>query len=429
VIVFQLAYLVLPPLWRAAAANGWLTPADAVRDRFGSPLLALTVAITGVLATMPYVALQLLGLGALLTALGVPDHGPASDLALTATFAVLALGTYRHGLRTPTVVAVVKGVLLFTGTALLVGVVLHRFGGAGRIFDDAALRLGDRPGAGVLLPEALGSSYVTLAIGSAAALLLYPHVLLPTFAARDDGVLRRNAIGLLAWSGLLAALALCGMAALAARVSVPPGHAELAVPALVRELLPEIPAGLVLGAVGIGALVPAAVMSVAVGTTFASNVYLEYVNPRALPDQVQQVARTVSVVVKLGALVFVLGLRSQDAILLQLLGGVWILQTLPAVLLALVARWPHRYALMAGLVVGVVTGTWLIAAQGFVAVTVLRVGEVQVGVYAGLVALAANLAVTAALTPVLDRLGVGRGTDSTRTGMRGTLRREREVPG
>jgi len=433
VVVFQLAYLVLPPLWRAAAAHGWLTPADAVRDRFGSPALALAVAVTGVLATMPYVALQLLGLGALLTALGVPDHGLASDLALTATFAVLALGTYRHGLRTPTVVAVVKGVGLFAATALLVGAVLQRFGGAGRVFDEAGLRLGDgsgdRPGAGVLLPDALGSSYVTLAIGSAAALLLYPHVLLPTFAARDERVLRRNAVGLLAWSGLLAVLALCGLAALAAQVRAPAGNAELAVPALVRELLPDVPAGLVLGAIGIGALVPAAVMSVAVGTTFASNVYLEYVNPRALPDQVQQVARTVSVVVKLGALAFVLGLRSQDAILLQLLGGVWILQTLPAVLLALVARWPHRYALMAGLVVGVVAGTWLIASQGFVAVTVLRVGGVQVGVYAGLVALAANLAVTAALTPVLDRLGVARGTDSTRTGMRGTLRREWEVPG
>ena len=267
-----------------------------------------------------------------------------------------------------------------------------------------------------------------LALGSAVALLLYPHVLLPVFAARDADVLRRNAVGLLAWTALLAVLALCGLAALAAGVRVPQGRAELAVPALVLDVLPAVPAGLVLGAIGIGALVPAAVMSVAAASSFASNVYLEYVNPRALPDQVAQVARRVSVVVKLGALAFVLGLRTQDAISLQLLGGVWILQTLPAVLLGLVLRRPHRYALLGGLVAGVVSGTWLVAAQGFVAVTVLPLAS-GIGIYAGFVALAVNVGVVAALTPLLDRWGVSRGTDSTGAGVRGTLRREWEASG
>ena len=138
-------------------------------------------------------------------------------------------------------------------------------------------------------------------------------------------------------------------------------------------------------------------------------------------------ARGVSVLVKLGALVFVLGLRTQDAISLQLLGGVWILQTLPAVLLGFVWRRVHRYALMAGLVLGVVTGTWLCAAQGFVAVTTVGVGGTGVGVYSGLVALAVNLAVAAGLTPLLDRWGVARGTDSTWSASRGTLRSEWEA--
>jgi SSS family solute:Na+ symporter len=308
-------------------------------------------------------------------------------------------------------------------------VVLRGSGGSARVFDEAGALLDAAPGASLLLPDQLASSYVTLAVGSAVALLLYPHVLLPTFAARDADVLRRNAVGLLAWSALLAVLALFGLVALAADVHVPEGSAELAVPALVRQLLPDVPAGLVLGAVGIGALVPAAVMSVAVGSSFANNVYLEYVNPRALPERVHQVARTVSVLVKIGALAFVLGLRTQDTILLQLLGGVWILQTLPAVLLALLVRWPHRYALVAGLVVGVVSGTWLVASQGFVAVTFVQVGGVQVGVYAGLVALAVNLAVVVLLTPLLDRFGASRGTDSTWSAARGTMRREWEASG
>jgi SSS family solute:Na+ symporter len=423
VVVFQLGYVVLPWLHRNARIHGWVTPADAVRARFGSPALALTVALTGLLATMPYVALQLLGLSALLTVLGVPTNGLFADAALATTFAALAVGTYRHGLRAPMLVSVIKGVLAFATTAVLVGLALATFGGPGPIFTEAGSAL-VAPDRSLLLSDGMASSYITLAVGSAMALLLYPHVLLPAFAARDEQVLRRACTGLLAWTALLAVVALAGLAALARGIRVPEGRAELAVPELIHQSLPPAAAGVVLAVVGIGALVPAAVMSAAAASTFASNIYLEYLNPTAIPAQVTQVARVVSIVVKFGALAFVLGLRSQDAIALQLLGGVWILQTLPALLIGLWSRRPHRYALLVGLICGVVSGTWLIAAQDYVAVTRIGIGGHEVGVYAGLVALAVNLAVTGLLTPVLDRAGVARGTDSTGLGLGPAARRE-----
>lgn len=304
---------------------------------------------------MPYVALQLLGLSAALSVMGVPPGSPAADTAMAATFAVLAIGTYRHGLAAPSAVSVLKGLLAFSATGLLAVLALQETSGPGRLFEEAVARPGGPTS--VLLPDGLGSAYVSLVIGSALALVLYPHVLVPTFAARSADAVRRACIALPAWSALLAVLALGGLAARAVGVTSEPGRAELALPGLVRELLPPLASGLVLGAIGIGALVPAAVMSVAAATTFANNVYLEFVNPTALPEQVARVARWVSVMVKVGALGFVLGLRAQDAITLQLLGGVWILQTLPAVVLGLLLRRPHRYALLAGLVVGVVMGT------------------------------------------------------------------------
>jgi SSS family solute:Na+ symporter len=97
IVFYSLAFLVLPRLWAIAARNGYVTTADVVRGRFGSPALALCVALTGLLATMPYVALQLLGLRALLTALGLPAEGVAGDCILTAVFATLAVATYRSG--------------------------------------------------------------------------------------------------------------------------------------------------------------------------------------------------------------------------------------------------------------------------------------------------------------------------------------------
>jgi SSS family solute:Na+ symporter len=415
VMVFPLAYVVLPRLWRVAARHGWTTPADIARGRYGSPTLGLAVALTGLLATMPYIALQLLGLGALLTVLGIPSDGVAGDLALTATFAVLAVGTYRYGLRTPSLIAVVKGVLIFLAAGVTVAGVLHASDGVEAVFAAAGPVVEERTGGGggLLLDAGLGPAYVSLAAGSAVALLLYPHVLTCAFAARDEGVLRRNSIGLLAWTALLGVLALLGLAAAAAGVVVPPGHAELALPELVRATLPWWATGLVLGAIGIGALVPAAIMSVASGTLFASNVYVEYIDPTADGVQQAKVARVVSVVVKAGALVFALALPTQDAITLQLLGGVWILQTLPAVLLGLFSRRPHRYAVLAGMLAGLVLGTALVARDGFVAVTVLSVGGLDLAVYSAVVALAVNLVLVAALTPVLDAAGVSRGVDAT----------------
>jgi solute:Na+ symporter, SSS family len=175
VVVFQLGYVVLPWLWRRARTHGWLTPADVVRTRFDSPTLALAVAVAGILATMPYVALQLLGLSAALTVMGVPADSPAADLALTATFTVLAVGTFRHGLRAPAAVAVVKGVLAFTVTGALIVLTLRATGGTDNLFRRAgsALALAPSGQGSLLLPQGLDSAYVSLAVGSALALVVY----------------------------------------------------------------------------------------------------------------------------------------------------------------------------------------------------------------------------------------------------------------
>ena len=217
IIVFQLCFVVLPWLHRAARRGGWVTPADAVRDRFGSPALALAVALTGILATMPYVALQLVGLAALLAVLGVPEHGPLANAALTMTFAVLAVGTYRYGMRAPALVAAVKAVLVLTTTAILVGGGLWVVGGPGAVIRGAGPVLAAHPDASLLLPSGLASSYITLAIGSALALILYPHVMMPAFAARSPDVLRRVSAGMLGWTTLLAVVAGAGLAAVGVR--------------------------------------------------------------------------------------------------------------------------------------------------------------------------------------------------------------------
>jgi len=237
---------------------------------------------------MPYVALQLLGLRALLSALGVPARGQSGDLALAMVTGLLAVAVFRRGLRAAAVVSVAKALLIFPATVLLVVLVTSRAHGTGAMFDRAGTALSDRGGDLVLGPG-LGTAYASLAVGSALALLVYPHVLTAAFAARDSEVLRRVCVTLPAWVLLLALTAVLGLGALATGVTTAPGQAEMAIPHLVLLLLPAALGGAVLAAVGLAALVPAAVMSVAVAATFTRNVYVEHVHPTATPKHQQSV--------------------------------------------------------------------------------------------------------------------------------------------
>lgn len=404
IVLCPVLIYLLPRLWSSARRVEAITVADWVRSRYDSTALMLAVALTGVLATMPYIALQLLGVRAVLIAGGLYPPGLVGDLALTAVFAVLAAATYRSGLRAPTVISLLKGVLVFGATIGVLAVALTRLGGPAAMFLDGERRLATLSGRSLLLDPTLGPAFVSLALGSALALPMYPHVLTAAFAAKGPTPLRRACLAMPAWTLLLGLFSVLGVAALAAGIEAPPGRAETAVPLLVSAILPPLASGAVFGALAVGALVPAAVMAVAAATLFTRNVYVPFFQPTATPKHEVRVARWVSVLVKVAALGFVFGLREQDAINLQLLGGVWILQTFPVVAFGPFTTWWHRHGLLAGWAAGMAVGTVLVVVRGFNSV----VGVGSVLIYVALVALVVNLAVAAVATVLLDRSGVAR---------------------
>ena len=106
ILIFPMAFVVAPRLWSVAHRHGYVTPADFVRGRHGSSTLALMIAITGIVATMPYIALQLVGIGAVLRTMGVHGEWP-----LVIAFVILAAYTYQSGLRAPALIAFVKDAL------------------------------------------------------------------------------------------------------------------------------------------------------------------------------------------------------------------------------------------------------------------------------------------------------------------------------
>jgi len=329
IIVYPLVFLIMPRLWQVARNRGYVTASDFVKDRFDSRTLALLIALTGILATMPYIALQILGIAVVIQALGINI-----EAALIIAFLVLAVFTYVSGLRAPALIAIVKDTMIWITVIAAIVVIPAKLGGFGAVF--AAV-----PVAKLTLPPSLFAGYSTLALGSALALFLYPHAVTGTFASKSQHVIKRNAAFLPAYSFLLGLIALLGYMAIAAGIKpVAPYGANSVVPQLFQFAFPSWFAGFALAAIAIGALVPASIMSIAAANLFCRNIYREYIRPDVTPREEAQVAKIASLVVKVGAVGFILipGL-TQYAITLQLAGGAWILQTLPAVFLALYVPW------------------------------------------------------------------------------------------
>jgi SSS family solute:Na+ symporter len=173
-------------------------------------------------------------------------------------------------------------------------------------------------------------------------------------------------------------------------------------------------AGFAFAAIAIGALMPASIMAIACGNLFTRNIYKGFIAPDCAPQTEAKMAKIVAFVAKLGALFFVLEMDTTYAIQLQLLGGIWICQTVPAVLLALYVRL-NPWALLAGWAAGIGSGTWMVAALGFQGSTYpLHLFGWTIPCYAAIVALVLNIGVGVILHMVLPRGGAQ--TDETVAG-------------
>jgi SSS family solute:Na+ symporter len=413
IIVYPLVFVVMPRLWSVARRHGYITPADFVRGRYDSQVLALAVAVTGILATMPYIALQLVGIQVVIAAMGVTGTGLAGDLPLIIAFLILAAYTYTSGLRAPALIAVVKDLLIYITMFAAVIVIPAKLGGFGHIFAAAGHALPHKtpPATLILAPNAY-LAYATLALGSALALFMYPHAITGVLASTSRTVVRRNAALLPAYSLLLGLLALLGYMAIAAGVQ--PQTPNGVVPALFVKEFPEWFAGFAFAAIAIGALVPAAIMSIAASNLFTRNIYGAYLRPDATAREEAATAKLVSLLVKIGALAFIVFLPRQQAINFQLLGGVWILQTFPAIVFGLYTRWLHRRALLIGWAAGMVSGTLMAAALSFKSpVYPLQLGGHIYPAYAAFYALIVNVVIAVVLTLAFNAVGVARGNDET----------------
>ncbi|ARW16739.1 sodium:solute symporter family protein [Komagataeibacter europaeus] len=400
IIVYPFIFAVMPRLWTIARDGGHATAADIVRARFGSRTLELMVAVSGLVAVLPYIALQLIGIRTVIEALGFTGMLP-----LLIAFVSLAAYTWLGGLHAPALTAFIKDVMIYIAVLAAVIIVPIHLGGYGAMFHSAAGHLPSVP-EGHIVAQGQVVPYATLALSSAFAAFLYPHTLTGILAAKSADTIRQNAVFLPAYTIVLGLIALLGLMAHAAGIVTT--SSSQVVPQLFLAIFPPWFAGFCFAAIAVGALVPASVMAIGAANLIMHNI---------LPHRSDSVtgSRVAGFAVKVGALGCVIFLNARFAIDLQLLGGVIILQTFPALIMGLLPLRLPAPALVAGWVIGSVAGLGLCWIDGLKPVHPVAFAGFSASVSTGLLALGINIAVTLMLGVVI-RLALGASPSTLRPG-------------
>jgi SSS family solute:Na+ symporter len=420
---FAIALLTMPRLWTVSKNKGYVTASDFVKDRFNSKSLAIAVALTGVVAELPYIALQIIGMQAVLAVLLVGLTGVASktvlDVALVLAFIVLALFTFTSGLRGAALTGVMKDILIWITVLTVIVYVPLAYGGFAAAFNNAlhnsvtvnyAINHVKKPIPYSFLPPTLIPAYFSTALGSALALYLYPHAINGSLSSEDKNKLKLGTSLLPVYGVGLALLALFGIliyavpSALALVVKLANG--ALTVPALVAFTMPDWFVGLAFLAIFIGGLVPAAIMAIGVANLLVRNVIKEFKKDLD-PRTESTLAKIISTIFKFVALGFVFVVPATYAIQLQLLGGILISQTLPPVFLGLYTKRLNGYATFAGWGAGILSAIALIVeANAKFGVIKTSLFSTPLGpIYIAIIALAINLAVSVVGSAIASMAG------------------------
>ena len=396
VMIYPIVYGTMPKLWNVSKRRGYITASDFVKDRFSSRSLAMIIALTGVLAELPYIALQITGIKYVLASLSLPI-----TVSLIIAFILVAGFTFVSGLRGPALTSILKDSIIWVAVIVIIIYIPIKLGGFGAIFGKAA----------TISPHLLNISpvidvgYTTLALGSALALFLYPHAITGTLGAKDSKTIRRNASLLPLYNVLLMFVAIVGIMAVVYFNAYPKVSSE-ALPLLVLHLFPASFTAFAFAAVVVGSIVPASIMALASANLLTRNVYLEYINPKASEKTQTNLSRVLVIVVIIAALIFSLvPAASGEIVYLQTIGGAFIMQTLPAVYLALFTRKLNKYPVAAGWAVGLTTTIVMLAQLDFTSSLYKDFHFVYIGVFAlllNLIVVGIGMAIMKAMNKVKD---------------------------
>ncbi len=395
-LAYVLAYFLLPPIWRYARAHGLHSQPDFFTHRYDSRTLGALVSIVDLIALVPYLVLQLTGLGIIVTAAG---YGAVpKDVAIWIGAAIVTVYVMVSGIHGAAWTSVLKDILILA-VVLFLGLYLpfHLYGGIGPMFEkiDAA-----KPG--FLIFAASGQSvawFVSTVLLTALGFFMWPHSFAACYTAKDERVFRRNAIILPIYQLVLLFVFFVGFAAVLQVPGLTGGETNLVLFKLVTQQFSPAVVGII-GAAGVfTALVPGSLIAMTAAMLLAKNL-IGLVRPDATGDDHVGLAKCLVPLIMLVAVYFTLT-GNATIVSMLLLGYSYVTQLLPAVIAGLMPRKPVTAAgAFAGILAGVVVTTVLTFTHTTMGSLFPGLPEAIRDLNVGIIALAANVVVMVAVSAV-----------------------------
>ena len=354
-LAYVLSFFILPQIWEMGRVHGLQTEADFFAVRYGDKYLAGLVCIVGIASFVPYLQLQITGLGIIVSVASYDTIGRVP--AMTVAVGLLVAFVFTGGVRAVAWVSVVKDVLMVCAAlAIGIGVPYIYFGGIGPMFTALVQA---RP-AHLTMPGStseLGHAwFISTVLLTSLGFYMWPHGFAAAFTARSADALRRNAVVMPLYSLTLAFIFFAGFTAVLAVPRLPNG--DLALLTMVRQSFPAWFLGVVGGAGALTAMVPASIFLLTAATLFTKNLYRPLCAPRMTDEQVAGLSRALVVVLGLVSLSLAI-FSSTSLVSLLLTGYAGVSQFFPGVVLGLYWRRVTSTAVLIGLIVGVASAVFL----------------------------------------------------------------------
>ena len=378
-LMYVVSFFILPQMWEVGQKYRLQTQADFFRVRYGSKYLEAFVALVGVIFIIPYLQLQLTGLGIIVEVASF--GGIHRTPAMVISFAIVAAFVFTSGVRGVAWVSVLKDfLLLFAAVFIGIAIPYHYFGGIGPMFTALVHAKPEHlvmPGATKNLGHAWFVSSVLL---TAFGFFMWPHYVGASFTAKSGNTLRRNAVVMPLYSVTMPLMFVVGFTA----ILVLPGLAngDLSLLAIVRKTFPAWFLGIIGGAGALTAMVPAAILILTAATLFIKNFCRPLFAPSMSDPQVARWAKATVLVITALALCFAI-YSSSSLVSLLLLGYAGVAQFFPGVVLGLFSRRVTATGIFAGLTTGV----------GIVAFLMLTRRDPYMGLNAGFIAFCVNFVI------------------------------------
>ena len=379
-IAYIISFFLLPPVWRTAKRLGLHTQPDFFQARYGSPALTSLTVLIAVVSIVPYLQLQLAGLGKVVE---IASAGAiSSTVAIVAAFAVTCVFVYTSGIKGIAWVAIIKDVAMVVAVVVIgFGLPAMYFGGIGKMFAEL---MRQHP-AHLTFP----GSTTTMGVGWVVSTILltgtgfycWPHTFASAFSAKDDRTLRRNAVIMPLYQIPVLLVFLVGFTALL----VIPGlkDPDTALLALVTKSYPGWFAGFIGGAGAVTAMVPAGMLLLGAATLVAKNLYRPLRSSPVSEEHLMRATRGFMFLLAVAALLLAMW-SPNELVRLLILGYDGVAQLFPGIVLGVFARRVTVRPVFAGLVAGILV----------VIALVWTGNDPFLGMNAGFVGLAANAAVT-----------------------------------